>query len=316
MNDLKVLRELGSALDPTEAPPARLRARVFGVMGAAAPKRRGRRFAIGAASVAASVAAVAVVTAGVLLNPAAESTASATQVLHDAARQAQRQPVADGDQFLYVSSEVVALTRNESAPGPGRLVETQRQVWLSADGTRDGLIRERQAGGWVEIPLPGCRDGVVTRTKGDKSITEPCTPTPAYRSDLPTNADAMLDHLRRQGAGTKAPADERAFLGAADLLREGGRSPAVTAAIFDALATLPSTTLVEDGTDPAGRRGVAVTGRSGDLRTELFFDRKTFTYLGQRTVLERDQDGRRAGDVVDSATELTVAVADEAGQTP
>ncbi|OLF18260.1 CU044_5270 family protein [Actinophytocola xanthii] len=313
MNDLNVLRELGTALDPSGPAPAELRRRVFDGLGAAEPKRRGRRFAIGAAS----VAAVAVVTAGILLAPGAEPTASAAQVLHDAARQVKRQPVAEDDQFIYVRSEVVALTRNESAPDPGRLVETERQVWLSADGTRDGLVRQREAGGaWVDSPLPGCRDGVTTHTKGGKTFTEPCTPAPAYRTDLPTDAEAMLDHLRRQGAGTKAPADERVFVAAADLLREGGRSPAVTAAIFDALATLPSATLAEDVTDPTGRRAVAVAARSADLRTELFFDRETFAYLGQRTVLERDQDGRRAGDVVDSSTELTVAVAAEAGQTP
>jgi hypothetical protein len=70
-------------------------------------------------------------------------------------------------------------------------------------------------------------------------------------------------------------------------------------------------------TDEAGRPGVALARDEvqGTL-AELIFDPKTFVYLGERSVLTRDDSGLRAGQTLNSTAVLKVAVVDRAGQTP
>ncbi|WP_406081034.1 CU044_5270 family protein [Micromonospora sp. NBC_00858] len=333
MNDLKTLDEFGRTLDPdTAVPPARLRHRVltearhphgrFRAPRFTAPRFGWRMAAVGGMA--------AVLTAGVLVTQVvpmdgqapASSASAAERILAGAAAQAQRQPAVTvrGNQFVYIESIATALSRNEAEPGPGTSRPTQRQIWLSADGTRDGLLRERPRGGagdWDETPLPGCRDGKSVATKYGKTAEVECTPTPGHHADVPTDADAMLVYLYAKGAGTKNPRDQQAFTAAGDLIREAYLSPASLAAVFTAVAKIPGVRVVGDVTDEAGRAGVALAlNEVQGFRTELIFDRQSYAYLGERSVVVRDQDGMKAGQTINSAAVLTVAVVSSAGQLP
>jgi hypothetical protein len=328
MNELTALDQLGARLDPpAELPPARLRYRVLNQMAQeGAPVRRVRL--TGRRLVAAGGLA-AVVTAGVLAaqvlqvgDHAPASSASASEILHSAAAQAQRQPsvAVRGDQFVYVESITTSVSVPQGhEPRPGEITSAtkQRRIWLSADGSRDGHLLERTTAGTapaLDLVLPGCRDGKSTQTKGGTSVTVPCAPEANYHGDLPTDADRMLAYLYQQGSGTKNPRDQGAFDAAGDLIREAYLSPASLSAVFTALARSPGVTVTGDVTDEAGRSGVAValTHVQG-MRTELVFDRRSGAYLGERSVMVQDDGGLKAGQVINATAVLKVAVVDAVG---
>jgi hypothetical protein len=338
MSELKALEMMGTALDPaTPTPPDRLRQRVLAEAAAEPARTRSSRsrFALPRLGWRFALAGglAAVLTAGLLVaqvvpfgGQAPASSASAAQILRGAAAQAQRQPAVAvrADQFIYVESFATAMSRSEAVgESEATFTPKRRQIWLSVDGTRDGLIRERPrsgASGGVDrdmrdYPLPGCRDGLATDTKYGKPAQVPCTPQPNYQRDLPTDADGMLAYLYRGAEGTKNPRDQAAFTNAGDLIREAYHGPAVLAAVFNAVARIPGVTVVGEVTDEAGRPGVAValTEVQG-TRTELIFDRQNFGYLGEHSVLVQDQDGLKAGQVLNSTAVLEVAVVDQAGQ--
>lgn len=345
MGELKALNELGAALGPpTGTPPEHLRHRVMAeTLGQ--PGRRSRfartrptflrpalrRPALPRLAWRVGVAGglAAVLTGGFLVSQVLRvgdrepaSTAEAAQILRSAAGQAQRQPVVTvrGDMFVYVESVTATakVSAIEGTPGGGAREVSERRIWQSADGTRDGLLRTRpraDATGWREQPLPGCRAGQETATKGGTQVRTPCTPLANYRAELPTNPDDMLAHLYRTGGGTKNPRHQEAFTAAADLIREAYLSPAALAAVFGALAKIPSVTVVGDVVDEAGRTGVAVTlTEVQGSRAELIFDRRSFAFLGERSVAVDDRDGRTAGQVLNSTAVLKVAVVDRVGQ--
>lgn len=325
MNELTALDRLGMELDPpAELPPARLRYRVLNqVAQGASPARRVRLtgWRLATAGGLAAVVTVGVLAAQVLQvgDHAPASSASASEILRGAAAQAQRQPsvVVRGDQFVYVES----ITTNVSLPQgheprPGEITSAskQRRIWLSADGSRDGRLLERTTSGTaagLDLVLPGCRDGKSVQTKGGTSATVPCEPQANYHGDLPTDADRMLAYLYEQGSGTKNPRDQGAFDAGGALIREAYLSPASLGAVFAALARIPGVTVVGDVTDEAGRAGVAValTEVQG-MRTELIFDRRSGVYLGERSVMVRDEGGLKAGQVINATAVLKVAIVD------
>jgi hypothetical protein len=318
MNDLQALDRLGAALDPAEAePPARLRYRVLnGAAGNAPAARRSprpRRLVL-----AAGLAAV--VTAGVLAaqviglggHPPAAS-AEASQILLGAAAEARQRTAVNvrADQFVYVESKTTNAALGEGT-ARAKFESKHRTIWLSADGTREGLLRSNG----TEIALPGCVDGKETQTKGGQVVTQPCAPAPGYVAGLPTGADAMLDYLYRNSHGGN-PRDQQAFTTAGDLIREAYVPPASLAAVFEAVARIPGVSVTGDVTDSAGRPGVAVAlTETQGMRTELIFDRQSHAFLGTRSVMVRDVDGLRKGDVFSSSAVLKVAIVDRAGQTP
>ncbi|GAA4570343.1 CU044_5270 family protein [Planotetraspora kaengkrachanensis] len=336
MNELKTLDDLGTALDPASAtPPERLRQRVLaetardsGRAGFRLPRltmpSTGRRIAAAgglAAALTAGVLTTQVVNVGG--NPPASTASAAVRILQGAASAARNLPavVVRGDQFVYAESitTAVGMPQGQGAdPGDMTVISQRRQAWFSADGTRDGLIRERakSGGGAKVIEMPGCRDGVRVQSKGGKTGTQPCEPEAHYRRDLPADADGMLAYLYRAGGGTKNPRDQDAFNAAGDLIREAYLSPPTLAAVFDAVARIPGVTVVGDVKDEAGRTGVAValTQVQGS-RTELIFDARTHAFLGERSTQVRDQDGLTAGQVLDSTAIIKIAIVDRAGQT-
>lgn len=331
MNDLKTLDEMGRTLDPPgPTPPARLRHRVLveatrpahRTVGFIRPRFGWRLAAVGglAAALTVGVLATQVVSFG---ERTPVSTASAAErILAGAADQARRQPTLPvrGDQFIYVESRTATMSVDEGGSGRATISPARRQVWLSADGTRDGLLRQQAdpgSGRPDDVVLPGCQDGTSTQTKYGRTAQVECKPTPAHHADLPRDADGMLAYLYRRADGTKNPRDQQAFTAAGDLIREAYLSPASLAAVFETVARIPGVRVVGDVTDPAGRAGVALArDEVQGIRAELIFDRKTYAFLGEHEVLTREAYGLKAGTSINSTAVLKVAVVDQAGQRP
>ncbi len=317
MNDLDLMTEFRQDVAPPEqAALARARAGMFRT----APARNKARWVWRLAPAGALVAAVAV--AGVVIRPSADTPppgaepgnvasgaaaeSEAGQVLRLAAAEARREPAltAGAGQFVYVQSRV-AWSGTETSPTEQRYIEAverERRIWLSTDGSTDGLLREGPA--FADVPLTGGR-GI-----------------PAYRTDLPTDAKAMRAFLYQDATdnppkpGGPTP-DERAWTKIGDTLRETYVPPASVAALFDAAATIPGAGVVQ-GADLAGRKGTAVAWTADHgIRFELIFDSTTHRLLGERTVAARDvEPGIRKGQVTGFTAQLKIAIVDRAGQLP
>lgn len=224
----------------------------------------------------ASIGLAAAITAVVSLAPAEQvgigagvANADPVRVLTEAAGAALKEPatVPRPDQFLYVKTEY-----------PGHQA---REIWLSVDGTHDGLLGS-------DTKFPGCRDGKApmygTNDPKKEGTLEDCAPSPAYRTDLPTTADAMLAYLDARPGGKEGNVNSmgKDVLTLAD---EKALPPASYAALFQAAAKVPGLKALDHVTDGAGRPGVGITWTNPADRADhkpivVVFDATTYQYLG------------------------------------
>ncbi|MFE7131202.1 CU044_5270 family protein [Streptomyces sp. NPDC057638] len=253
----------------------------------------------------AAVAAVAAVVTLTVLPPDSESAPAASPeavaLLEGAALAAQGQRLPDGirdDQFVYIRSQLgyTSAKGDEVKRDPIH----PREVWLSIDGTRQGLLHEPQGPG--TLPLGPEKPGLPTSTH--------------YRNlqKLPTEPKEMLRWLvkNRQGDNSK---DQQTFITVGDLAHESLLPPDVAAALFRAAAMIPGVKLVETSTDAAGRKGIAVARVDDGVRQELIFDRQTKRYLGERQVAVEDlENGQKKGTVTGESAVLERTVVDALGQ--
>ena len=229
----------------------------------ASDRRTGRRRLVFAAVAVVGLAAAitgVVALGGLESVGVAPPAASAAEVLHQAADAARAQPATAPrpDQFVYA--------RTQSSDG------AVREAWLSADGTRDGLIVQRGE----RTPVPGCRDGKQAVVKGTEAIPnafEPCTPEPAYRTDLPTDAAGMREFLKQNSTG-QIGKDILYYVG------ETYVSPDSLAALFDVIADFPELTVDEHAKDGAGRPGIGVSWTRDGHTVTIVFDSATHAFLG------------------------------------
>ncbi|WP_181774380.1 CU044_5270 family protein [Amycolatopsis pittospori] len=203
-------------------------------------------------------------------------------------------PAAAADPVVVLrNAAAAALKTPDVPPRPGQFVYTktkqpdgERESWLSADGTRDGMIKMADGS---SFPVPGCRNGRAQVYKGEepvKGVTEPCTPRPVHRADLPTDADAMFAYLNADRSGQKGDFNAMGKDVLA-LANESFLSPEVRAALYGAAAKVPGLRAVEHAEDAAGRPGVGITwplGPHADLKVAkpvvIVFSADTFSYLG------------------------------------
>ncbi|WUG00759.1 CU044_5270 family protein [Streptomyces sp. NBC_00467] len=205
------------------------------------------------------------------------------------------------DQFVYIESRVgyVRYVMGEKRPHFDPV--HKREVWLSVDGTRQGLLREDNDNG--ESPLDAQPAGIERNT--------------SYRhlQTLPTDPDGMLKWLHRVSENGKSE-DQSTFTLVGDLLGESLMPPDVSAALYRAAAKIPGVEVVEDTVDAAGRRGVGVARESDGVREELIFDKTTKAYLGERGVAVRDTvAGLRKGEVAGARAIMKRVVVDRVRQT-
>jgi hypothetical protein len=302
MDDFSVLRELASSTPlPDLDDLAPVRSRLAVAMSAAVtdspvserlpavriPRRRARRVAIAAFVVAAAASAISAV---LVLAPAqtggqvSAANAEAAQVLRNAAAAALKLPDASPrpDQFVY----------QQTTDGS--------ESWLSADGTRDGLLRRPGAG---DDTVPGCRDGRRVLLKGGVVVGhEQCVPDAAYRSDLPTDVEGMIAYLHRNDNGKAGDANA---MGKDILFMMDGHylRPRSQAVLFEAAAKMPGLRVVKNITDAAGRPGVGIAWSTDGKDGRIVFDAKTYAYLGVFA-------GKG------SSTVLRMAIVDNVGQRP
>ncbi len=232
---------------------------------------------------------------------------SAVTLLQNIAFAAERtQPPGDvrDDQFVYIKSRV-AYTSYVNG-GPGKLEPVHdREIWLSVDGIRDGLLEEDKE---------HLRHQVL-KYSGDL-LGKPTAPSAtSYRelSKLPTDPDKMLawlyETVGKQVDNEQPDKDYRAFVLFGDLIRETLMPPKVGGALYRAAAKIPGVEVVPDVQDTAGRTGIAVTRTGADgAEEQLIFDKETYTFLGERSL----DDGEQTG----SSSVMERAVVDRAGERP
>ncbi|MFE1552668.1 CU044_5270 family protein [Streptomyces sp. NPDC058718] len=286
--------------------------------------------------IAAPVAACALVAGVVVLAPggapagpsgrvtAGEPTApGAEQVLSRAALAAATAPAPNArpQDFVYVRS-LVAHAGRSAAGGVATLPPAhQREVWLSADGSRGGLLREAGAADSVLSPsLPvyelehrGASPRPTTLEAAPPSVTDP---THAYVATLPTDPEALLRLIREETRGDGGDADQRAFRAIGTLLAETWAPPKVTSALYEAAARIPGVIVLPSAKDAAGREGVAVARTADGEQTQWIFDRATSGFLGERTVLTETTAAGKKGTVLGVSAVLVKAAVARTGEQP
>jgi hypothetical protein len=300
MDDLTFVRELGDETPlPNRADLAPARERLLAGMTEPAPvrllRRRSRFALVGATAIGLAAAVAAMITlapAGDLTTgdtaAIAEGTPTAPQVLRLAAERTLSQPevVPRPDQYIYT------LTQGDWG---------KEEFWQSVDGTRNGLQIMPDQSRVVWDCNGGHSEGGIEERIPVPGVPETCALHIGYRTDLPTNADAMLAYLDRKTG--ELPDDTIVtnmavnIQGAAvDGLMDHSLLPAATrAALFEAASRLPGLTVVPNAVDGSGRSGVGITWPKPELKGTppsgmtfegpkepivLVFDASTYEYLG------------------------------------
>jgi hypothetical protein len=353
MNDLSMLNDLGAALDPaTDEPPARLRHRVLHTFERPVARRRRVRVSLGW-SLGASGGLAAVLVAALIAGgaggsgpsgnrPAAALTAG--DVLLRAADNVRADKAVSPrpDQLVY--SQSISAYRVTKIDKSGKATDIppipkMRRVWLSVDGTHDGLLRESAIPGnppdktiTPEVVLPGCvnRKAMVVDQHNQlhRDQFQECDVYPSYQADLPTDAAGMLSYLKTQASEAN---DEYLFDAVEEQIGEHYLTPAQLAAIFEAAARIQSVVVVPDVVDIAGRHGVAVALQVGPfhpgaspavhlnerpvIQQQLIFDRDTYRFLGYQAVTVAAYDRHKPGEVLSAMARLKNGIVDKAGQT-
>ncbi|ROQ71524.1 hypothetical protein EDD95_7639 [Streptomyces sp. CEV 2-1] len=247
----------------------------------------------------------------------ADTTGGAAELLDRIATVAAHSPAGDtirDDQFVYIRSRVAAATVGEGSETKLAALH-RREVWLSVDGTRPGLLRE---------PGGNQDNEVLERDPAPGELGYGQSTNYRHLQTLPTDADAMLKWLRSQGdsgdsGDTERNPDQDAFVLVGDLLKESLMPPDVSAALFRAAAKIKGVVVVPDAVNAAGHHGVAVArydAYNPGLRDELIFDSKSLQLIGSRSVATQATDSIEAGQVLSTAAVLERAVVDAKGRRP
>jgi hypothetical protein len=297
MDDLHVIEALRPAAPlPTAGELAGARGRLVAEFATTGKGARQRLWLAGATAAAAAAVVAAVVVPS--NSTPAPKVLDAAQVLTDAAAAARTAPdvVPRPDQFVYIRT------------GGGAAGATD-QMWLSIDGTHDGLIMN----GSTATPDPGCRNGRQAVVDGDKAsgATQPCQPRPAYDPNLPTDPAALLTYLNNGRPYDPSRPDEWNLVGKAigDLFTDSYVLPSKRAAVFQAAAKIPG--LRVEANAPGGTIGIAWPAAGGDSATgstELLFRPTTYAYLGVTTVGAHGEQG--------SSHLLQTGIVDRPGELP
>jgi hypothetical protein len=312
MDDLQLLRERGDETPlPDQASLAPARAALLAGIAERGPvrlrKRRSRFALVGASAIGLAAAVAATITLLPTTQPATGGQAMTTA--GSPATSAATEPVTDPVRLLGFAARA-ARADPSAAPRPDQFVYTRseaggsvREIWLSVDGTRDGLLKNPDS---APYPMPGCENGQRDVFKDPAVVlgTEPCEPKPAYRSDLPTDVDGMLAYLDAHASGAPGSVNARGkdVLG---LINESMLPPLTRAALYEAAARVPGLAVVPDARDAAGRPGVGITwpvppGSSAEAKpVVIVFDAGTYELLG-----------------TNSTAIMAQAAVDQAGQLP
>ncbi|MFF7565815.1 CU044_5270 family protein [Streptomyces pseudovenezuelae] len=217
------------------------------------------------------------------------------------------EPTVRDDQFLYIASKV-ASTYERTVDDRTTLVSQKlhsRQVWESPDG-KDGWLIE-----------PGNTD------EGGITLAGPNPVSSAYDrlTRLPTDPEVLLRKIYKESDAVRdheVPRDQAAFVAIGDLLVESYPPADLTVALYKAAADIPGVVAVDDAVDAVGRHGVAVArlDEQSGQRTEWIFDKKTYAFLGERTVQVEPNETFKKGTVIFTVAITQRAVVNEMKEVP
>ncbi|MFI9838303.1 CU044_5270 family protein [Nonomuraea sp. NPDC051941] len=288
-----------------------------------------RRLGLATGLAAALAAGVVVVTTHRADPPAIihPMPAAASEVLTRAAQNVTKTPELHPEpgQFLvYESRTMNPATGEDRAGRPMRyLSRAVRKVWLPVDGDATGGFIEEEVlepKPWPGWPIPPEARENVGSGGGPSKLAdfddraEFLRNDYAYVSRLPTDPRKMYEHLYTRLGNTRQD-DTEAWDRVRGLLTEAYLPAAQRAALFRAAAAIPGVVTVEHAVDAAGRAGIAAARVDPVLgqRQEYIFDRETYLYLGERSVVtDAARAGAPVGTVLTSSAQLSVSVAGHA----
>jgi len=221
------------------------------------------------------------------------------------------------DQYVYIetygSRGGFGLTHPNGPAGWFTEGPQRRQIWLSVDGSRPGLLREESY--HEDVQLDANPDPYLHY------------PTLRYLATLPTDPDLLLLKIYWENGDMGPNPQQEAFVTIGDLIREQIVSPDVAKALYQAAARIPGIEVVHDVEDALGRPGIAIARTHNNIRHELIFDKNTLQFLGERSVATGPLEGPVAengspappapeGFVLVSIAVVARAIVDAPGQVP
>jgi hypothetical protein len=244
--------------------------------------------------------------------------ANAAELLGRAATAAETPPFTAPrpDQWIFIESKqrFPAIGTRVTTPRT-RLVTFVEQTWWRADGLQIARAQEGHYG-----------DGKLRIENGGGGWKHHYPTLAALPTD-PAALPAVV--FAKAGGAVGGSAEQRAswlYGEYSAILRNGVAPPKVEAAVFRAIARIPGVTMNTDAVDVAGRPAVAVARvAEGYLHQEILLDRKTYRYMGERTIVIKDhtstgQDGTwrvKKGAILNLATRTSSGrIVDKPGQRP
>lgn len=253
-------------------------------------RRRGARPAAALAMICVATAVSIVVGTGSTSPP----SAMAAVLRHLASVAAAQSPVAAprAGQYLHVASlqagDTVQAGIAGHHPGCTVLVAEQRQIWINAAGSGrvldvPGRLSFFSASGkvacerWHGAVLQGASHVQDTwYAPGCYSLGDASHLQGSFR-----DPKALLRQMAQIDGGQPGPSGD--FFRVGSFLRESDASPALRAAIYRAAATIRGVRLLGTVTDRLGRRGIGMALTSNGSTSELIFDPRDSSMLGQQT---------------------------------
>ncbi|MFE9636890.1 CU044_5270 family protein [Streptomyces sp. NPDC006463] len=235
-----------------------------------------------------------------------------------AAASQSRLPEPGPGQYVYIKSQVSYLSMTVDVDADRSKTWVQplhtREVWKSPDGKK----------GWLDEPGQQPEGGITL--DHDDPLSKPLNgqDVPGEAVNLsydwlkaqPTDPEALLKAILAVGSGRDR--DQEAFEEIGSIIGEQVVPPGVAAALYQAAAKIPGVVVVQHSQDAAGRDGIALArvDEQRGSRTELVFDRSTYTYLGSRGVQIRQEGEVKPGTVIERTAVLERGVVNGQKQRP
>ncbi|MFI6984227.1 CU044_5270 family protein [Embleya sp. NPDC050154] len=267
--------------------------------------------------IAVPVTALAVA-ATIALNPLGGNDDSATRATPDGKSPLTVIKVVPGsakDLAAVVDRISFAAGASAQTPGPDQYLYTEtRSAHAIIDGDNTRVDEPSTRRSWASP------DGSRTWTiNGTWQAAEPPTfdphmgaPTYNFLASLPRDPDALLARIHADTEGQGNGADAQAFKTIGDLIRNQVLPPGLADVLYRTAARIPGVVVVPESTDAIGRTGIALarTDEVAGDRTEWIFDRNTYEFLGERTVLIRPLEKLPAGTVTGHSAALKRSIVD------
>ncbi|MFF4194447.1 CU044_5270 family protein [Nonomuraea sp. NPDC001831] len=212
--------------------------------------------------------------------------ADAKALLTLAARAAADRPDTVPARGQYVHTKTLAqhslYTRDKAGTMQYTKVMVNEERWEAADVGKPWLSRKQSLSATGPAPRRFWDHGV----EDILSESSGCPGQPAYARLRTWPTDPA--QVRAKIVADTGEEPLRIWSSLQGLIRESVVRPSLGAALYQVAAGLDGIVLIGDAADVSGRPGLAVAMDEGNgTRSELIFDRQTYHYLGERTVVTK-----------------------------